>query len=272
MPGIKDVVWVNDKDLGDLGFVLNNDLSGWRDTPTFRDRYSNLPGRMGAVSLSRELETEPRRMTLAGLLHATSVANLLANKDELHARLAEGTIEVRFSDDEERVYYGKLDGAVRISSIRPALVQKGHACQFTILCPDPHIYHRRTTVVPFAAAAAQVPLGTGVSTPILRIGTAPGGAATDPTITYKDHRGDTITSLVLSYTFGASEWLDIDSELEKITDESDANQISAISSGDFPRFDPHDAAGEDGPYPTIEISAATGAIDFAEAHYRKAWI
>lgn len=265
-------VYINDKDLSDLGFILETP-EGFREGLTFPDRRTGLPGRVGTVRLAREDESSPRRIILVGTLFATpseGVSTLRSHLDELKGRLYDGDIEVRFSDDEERVFYGRTEN-VGHTAIPPALTQRGMRLRVPILCSDPLIYARRSTVVPFAAAAAQLPLGTAPSTPLLRIGTAPGGAATNPTITYKDHRGDTITTLALTYTFGASEWLDIDCELAKITDESDANQISALTSGDFPVFDPHDASGESGPYPTIEISAATGAIDFAEAHYRKAW-
>jgi hypothetical protein len=260
-------VYINDFNLRNLGFVLETP-EGWRSGFTVPDRRTGLPGRVGTVRLAREDETQPRRLILVGHQLADDLTQLNSRLNELKGRLYEGDLEIRMGDALDWVFIGRTD-SFEPTPIPPALMQAAHRLRISILCSDPLIYARYPTVVSFGGAAAECPLATGVSVPRIRIGTAPGGALTNPTITYRDHRGVAVTTMTLTATLGASQWLEIDNDLSKITDQAGANRISALTGGDFIALDPHHAAGEAGPYPTLEVSVATGAVDFATAEYRK---
>lgn len=256
-------LFLNDYDLTRIGFTLENEIQGWRNGLTVRDRTTQLPGRVGTVALARTFETEGRMLTLTGMQKANSLAILLPWYRELKQRAQEGTVEVRFIDDQDKVYYARAEN-VEVIGQPPSLQHPANRVRLSFLCPDPLIYDRNGSVAGFSAAAGEIPLGTANVFPIIRIN----GAVTNPVITYKDFRGDTIATFGLTAVIASGEWREIDMNLSKVTDESGVNQISEWSSGSFFALDSQDSAGEDGPYGTLEISPTADC----DVLYRKSYL
>lgn len=257
-------LYVNDYPMDRIGLFPDAEgITGSRGTVTVRDEVTNLPGRQGVISLARESETVPRRIVLETIGRGTSAANLQTRLREIRQRFSEGVIEVRFQDDPEKVFYCKLE-SIDVRGIAPMIPQPNHNLRITLLGQDPIIYDRNATPVAFSNVPGEVPLGTAPSFGIIRIS----GAVTNPTLTYKDIRGDTIGTFGLTVTLAAGEFREIDMDKSTVLDDAGLNAIDEFSSGDFFAFDPADAAGEDGPYPTVETSPDTDC----DALYRKAYL
>lgn len=257
---------VNDYDVSRIGVVLENGNSGWRDGLSVRDRGTQLPGRVGMVALSREFETTGRVLNLIGMQKATSMSQLQSWFREFKQRMTEGTIEIRFVDDLDKVYFGRTED-LGVLGNAPAFAdgnRVGHRIRMQILCPDPLIYARFGTVAGFNSAAGEMPVGIAPSFPIIRIN----GAVTNPVITMKDFRGETIATLGLTAVIASGEFYEVNMDLSQIVDEVGDNQIDTMSSGGFFALDSIDSAGEDGPYPTLEVSPDAAC----EVLYRKAYL
>jgi len=257
-------LYVNDYPMDRIGlFPLAEGMQGHRGTLTFRDEVTDLPGRVGTISLARESESTPRRIVLETIGRGTSAANLQTRLREIRQRFSEGEIEVRFQDDIEKLFYCKLE-SIDVTGIAPMIPQPNHNLRITLLAQDPLIYDRNATVAGFSAVAGELPLGTAPTFPIVRIS----GAVTNPVLTYKDFAGNTEQTFGLTVTLASGEFREIDMDKSTIVDEAGLNAISEKSSGDFFSFDPEDAAEEDGPYPTISCSPDANC----DALYRKAYL
>lgn len=257
-------ITVNGFDLGELGFVLQNDADGWRDGVALGAlELAPVPGSAGVAVLGRT--TSARSIGVSGAMRADTMAELLASTDELKARLSDGVLEVAFGDDAARVFFCELDGPVRIAPERPVITQPMHWLRFTLLCPVGYVFDASPTIVDFSAAAAECPLGTGAVAPLLRLI----GPATNPVVTYRDARGDEIATLGMTAELAAGDVREIDCGRFRIVDGGGVNRIGELTSGDFLAMDPRDALGEDGPYPTLEVSGLTGN---ALVMYRRSWL
>ena len=266
-------LWVNDFDMSRLGFLVLN-VEEHRAGLTFPDRTTALPGRVGTVALAREFESTPRRLVIMGNQLASSAAQLVDDVTALKQRCQEGTVEVRFSDNSDRVYLCRAS-KIAVTPVSPALPRSGkalHSIRLEMLAQDPLIYDRQGTVAGFSTAKAELPLGTAPSLPTLRVH---GPTTVGWTLTYKDFRGVTkaVQTMSSTVTLGSTEYALRDHELCTMTSSTGGDLVAALSStSDDPFFalDPQDGAGgSTGPWPTVEtnVAAMTG-----DAIYRRAYL
>lgn len=266
----RTALYLNDYDTSRLGLTVEQ-VDGWLDAPSHRDRVSQLPTRVGAIILAPDAETAPRSITVSGVITATSLRLVRTAVDNLKARLFAGTVEVRFRDHVDRVVYARCEEKRVVASppqFADAVTGRSWTrISFALFCPDPLIYAREATVVGFSDLRREAPLGTAVSAPTLRIM----GPATNPTIRYRDVRGAIRTEM----EFGAlsllsTDYLEIDCErftVKQFTSGVESNAIDELTSaGTFVALDPQDGDG-DASYPTLEVTSGTG-----EALYRRSWI
>lgn len=263
-------MWLNDFDTSRLGLIVES-LDGWLDSPSTRDRVSQLPTRTGAIILAPDAETAPRTLAIGGLIRRNTMALVRSSIDELKSRLFAGTIEVRFRGHPDRVAYARCEehrfipGAPQFAE---AITAKAWGrVTFSLFCPDPLVYEREATIVGFTATRRQVPLGTAVSAPTIRIM----GPATNPSVRMRDARGVVKTEMQFGATsLLSTDYLEVDCErftVKRFTSGVESNAISALTSaGAFIALDPQDGDGGS-VYPTLEVTSGTG-----EAHYRRSWI
>ena len=264
-------MWINDYDTSrELGLIVES-IDGWLDSPSTRDRVSQLPTRTGAIILAPDAETAPRTIAIGGVIRRNTMALVRASIDELKARLFAGTVEVRFRGHADRVAYARCEehrfvpGAPQFAE---AITAKAWGrVSFSLFCPDPLVYERDATIVGFSSVRRQVPLGTAVSAPTIRIM----GPATNPTIRYRSARGTIVTAMEFgATTLLSTDYLEIDGErftVRKFTSGVESNAIDSLTSaGTFIALDPQDGNGGSA-YPTLEVTSGTG-----EAHYRRSWI
>lgn len=259
-----NVLFVNDFDCSALGLIVA-DVDGWLHAPSARDKTTQLPGRVGAVLLAPEAETAPRNLVINGVIKRASVVSARAALLEMQERLYRGTVELRFADDPDKVYYARTTDA-DWSGTPPQFVNPNGRVSIRATCFDPLVYDRYGSVVGFTTVRSAVPLGSAVSAPILRVM----GAVTNPTITYRDKSGTSKRTMGFTVTLGVNDYLEIDCELFKITRYTAgmASQgIALLTAGDFLALDPQDGDYAGSVWPTLELSGGSG-----EANYRRAWL
>lgn len=258
-------MWVNDFDTGTIGLIVSS-VDGWAHAPSTRDKTSLLPTRVGAIILAPEAETAPRPLVIDGLIRRANQAATKAAILDLQERLYCGTVELRFADDPDKVYYARVtDGDVLAGPYQFA--NRDARIQIRATCHDPLIYDRYGSVVGFSSARAPVPLGSAVSAPMLIVS----GTTANPAITYRDKSGTVKQTMVFTVTLGANDYLEVDCELFKVTRYTAgvaSNGIALLTSGDFLRLDPHDSDPASGVWATLE----TNGSNLGECHYRRCWL
>lgn len=261
--GQATALYIDDFDTSRIGFWARR-ADGRQGVVTVRDRTTQLPKRAGEIALAREGDHAPRRIIVVGTIKGTSVSQVLSRREELKGRLSRGTVEVRFVDDPDRVYYARLEeGDIRGTD--PEFNTLYSDVSFTLYCPDPLIYQRYSTRIPFTSQKAAMPLGRAPSLPIIRIA----GAVTNPVLTLRDIRGAIVKTLGLTVTLGATEYVEINCEtsaITRVTAGVAANAPALMTSGDFLMLDPHDGDPVTNLWPTLECSPTAAC----EALYTKA--
>lgn len=259
-------LFLNDFDTSSLGLAVEN-VDGWNSSPSARDRVTQLPGRVGSIILAPEAETASRTLRLSGVIRSTSVKAVRAAIDELKHRLFAGTIEVRFADDPEKVFYARCEEKQLVVT-PPQFINPYSRVSIGLFCPDPLIYDRLASAIAFTPSVrAPVPLGTAVSAPLIRIM----GPVSGLSVTYRDKSGTARQTMSFSsLAMLGTDYLEIDCELFAISlyqSGVKSNAISQLISGDFIAVDPQDGDYASGAWPTLECSQGTG-----EVLYRRAWL
>ena len=247
-----------------LGFKIGR-VEGHRAAPERIYPLNELPGADGAILLSEDGVVKARRITLQAYQRGPDLPTLLANQDELLWRLWGRDVELIFGDRADRFIRGRAE-PFEFPLIQPDLVQTAHHVRITFLCKDPRYYATALSSVAIGGAATPIPLGSAPSHPLITLN----GAATGPQLVYRDAAGTERLRMDFGGTSigsGASLVIDCDPEAMTITDGAGANRADALKLGRFPRFDPRDAYGLGGPWPTLEVSSGSGVVS-----YRKAWL
>jgi len=260
--------WINDFDVTRLGFIVEDTDDQLGAGLSFPNRTTGLPGRVGTIALAREFESTPRSIVVRGHMEASSRAQMVTDRDALKARCYDGLVELRFADDEERVFLAYCQSFIP-TAMAPAFqngTHKAHdALRITFLCQDPLAYDREATVLPLTTSRVDVETGTGVSLPSIRVF---GAIAAGFTITYRDFRGisQATLSMTTATTLGSTESMTIDHELSTIVKSDGSNLIGNMSTGsEFFGIDFQDSAGSTGPWPTLELSVGTGDVLYKRA-------
>jgi len=270
-------LYINDFDVSRLGFVVGDVIEKHRGGLTFPDRTSGLPGHVGTIALAREWESTPRRVVVTGMQDGPTVSQLVEDVNDLKQRCFEGSVELRFVDDANKVYYARCED-FDTTMIGPALARGAgararHRIRITFLCQDPLIYDRNGSVIGFSTAKAEVPLGTAPSLPLIRVN---GPTTCGFVYTYSDFTGVSQATLALSTAveLSSTQYMLIDHELSSITSSTGGDFVSSFSTGsEFFAFDPqHGAGGTTGPWPTLQIDSTGSTGLTADALFKRAYL
>lgn len=255
-------VIVDGKDLSELGFVVDNGLSGWRNSLSIAQLWRRLPGRVAAIRATAEDQYDAREIVIPGTQVADSLAQLKQWEDELKWRLSRGELEVKFAEEDTRFYRAWLDGEVQVGGIQPVQAQRGHRVRIPLICPDGREWSdtEESVAVADTDGAVDVPLGTALVRPVVTVDLA------SFTLTYRDSGGTQQAQLQVS---GASTTpVTVDMEARTITT-ANGGEIDTLASGDFFALDPRDGDYPSSTWPTVELSGGTGTATFV---YRKAYL
>ena len=266
-------LYVNDFDVTRLGITVSSVIQRHRAGLSFPDRTTALPGRVGTIALAREFESSPRRLTVQATQSSSSAEQLVTDINEFKRRCYAGTVELRFSDDPNKVYLARCED-IDVTPMAPALRKSGvtvHQIRVTFLCQDPLIYDRYATVAAFSTAPGEMPLGSAPSLPTFRVfGPSTGSGFT---LTYKNAAGTAQAAFTLSgaaAVMSSTEYITINTELATVVHSDGANLQTIMSSTSaYFSLDPQDAAGSTGPFCTVEINA-TGVT--GDALFKKSWL
>jgi hypothetical protein len=174
-------------------------------------------------------------------------------------RRCRGVREIVRDDAPSRAWYGEL---VDAKATIPAgnLVNPCTLLDLVFRVPDPRRHDLETQLRTLSATPTAIPTGTGTSAPRIRI-FGGGTAVVDPEIVLRAPSGAELARLELTGSLGSNTWLDVDVASEWIHLVSSGTRTSALSwltSGQFPVLDANDAAGPEGPYPTLALESASG--------------
>lgn len=254
-------LFVDGKDLRDLGLIVQSDLEGWRHSLGRQHQSRGQPGRIGEARLTRTSRAEARRMVVRGYQRAPDLSTLLARRDELLWRLdGAQDIEVKFSDQLDRRFVARLDGPVRIEGIQPSLTAAKHRVEIPLRCEDPRAYETSETQVTVGSADGDVdvPLGTAPVEPTIEVDVA------SFTLTYKSASGEVLETLEVA---GASATpVTVDMEAQTITS-SNGSEMDALASGWFFSLAPHDGDYPTSTWPTLAVDAGTASVSYRKAFH-----
>lgn len=234
-------VWVNDRPIEDYGLQASN-LAPWWFPVGLRLPANPVPGRRGERITDRGATSVARRIPLVTLLSATTVADRLTKLDAI-ARDFTGVLEIRVSDDPERVGYGTLESG-SLSFFGPQLVGPDVTPTYELVCSDPVKYDRRSQllVIPNAAIPVAVPCGTVGHRGKLWIMDTLASRAID--VVAGD--GSVTSRTRLTGTLAANEYLELDMDRDSptITHVAGSTRTDAFTwlnpLDGFPVFDPLD--------------------------------
>jgi hypothetical protein len=212
----------------------------------------------GPPRLTQRHRLVGRTLTIAVDVRPGTLALRSTFVDALTRRLA-GVREYVVEDAPDRAWYGEL-ATIRA---RPTAVNTGNPLtlvEIDVAVPDPRRHDRETQLRTLSATPTPIPTGTGTSAPRIRIFGA-STAVVDPELVLRAPSGAELARLELTGSLGSNTWLDVDVASEWIHLVSSGTRTGALSwltGGQFPLLDGADAAGPDGPYPTLAIESASG--------------
>jgi len=246
---------VDGYDVSLIGFIGESFRSPF-DTGVRTYKQAEAHARIGKVVTSVQPAVNPKNFTMTGHLLGETRAEADSRLNELKHRLYKDTITVRFSND-ETVEYRARCVSVKAVAITPEMIQRAYQISIQLLLVDPRNYAIADSVVGFGSATA-MPMGTAPTEPVIRL-----SGGTNPVMIYKDSSAVEIARMEFTW---AGTWIDIDMDRKTIIDNAAANQIAALTTGEFFSLDPYDGDYQTSAWPTLEVTSSTG-----QATYRKAY-
>jgi phage-related protein len=268
-------IYLNNLDPESLGWQVVK-VTGLGDAGAQRLALVDVVGRSGSAIVSNRPGSSPRQITvqLAGKFSTLKLMETALTR--MLAIIGHGLLEVRDARDPEKVCYGFLEGMTD-EAADPQYVSNPLArLTLKITCPDPLRFDRVASVIGFGAAYGNIPCGTAPFGPLLRIY----GQPTSPfTVTYRGQDGVARQVMGFTLTLGASDYLDIDCDLQTIVKvvagtPSNAMDTWTTNADGFIVIDPSDAEYDHGSqhpdagrgWPILELSTGTGLAIYRRAY------
>jgi len=265
-------VFVNDIDLSDYGFGLNENTRGHADSPALSDVSVPVVGFPGVLWAGEETVVTPRALPVGGFLSAATNALLIAAEDNLKALCADGAVRIRFGDRTDQEF---RNARMRAFSVTPRGALNGVARNIVIefLLDDPLRYRINPDGYALTTARVRCPLGTAPSAPVIILST--GGSATavvNPVITIRNAVGAIVQTMTCTGSIAQNDFWRVDSARASITKSiagTASDGISLWTAGDFVLLRPADAWFEQAAWPTVELSSSAGAAVGAIMYWRR---
>lgn len=252
-------IWINEVDLGDLGFALSVGTQGHADAPELTAVEVTTAAWPGPMFAAEPTVATSRRLTIAGNLRQSTLALLVAAEDALKALAEDGAVRIRFRD--------RLDQEFRDARCTKCAIQRRGALfgvsadvvlEFALALPVR--VRREPDGYALSSVRTPCPIGTAPSAPVLIVHGG-GASLTNPTVTVRNAAGDVVQTMGFTVTLGATEYLRIDSArgfVTRVAAGAPTDGASTYASGDFPLLRPSDAWAAFSAWPTIELGAASG--------------
>lgn len=252
------VLWINGVDVEDLGLSVTS-LDRWGAGMEFEFPSQGASGYLGHF-VTQEASAPPRVVSLRLVVPCETVAARSAILTSVLARL-QGLLELRFSDEPDRVLYGLRTREVTAGVVASkSFVVPDLDVSIEITCHDPAKYDRFMQTAAFSSIAMPVPTGNLPHGGIMYIF----GAATNPGVTYRNMLKDVVTQMGFTVTLGSDDFLKVDNDLETVTYYNNGiaeDGLGLWTSGDgFPQCDPADGDVLGEAYPSLEVNSGNGVL------------
>lgn len=231
----------------------------------------NVPALAGGLDPGIVPNEAPRVLSVSFMVSVATDALLPAALDAIKEVCGTGLVQIRTLYSTTRALYGVLQ-PFDVTAFQKTI--PGWASgTMTFLCPCPYWLALTSDVISFGATAVDIPLGTAPSvgrddwSAILEIT----GAATTPTITYLDSAGNTIGTVVVTYSLAAGDTLRIDLGRRLVQRRVSGTWSDAwtyLTAGyTLPALDPADGSFDNALWPKLKVSSGSGQLYYTK-HYR----
>jgi hypothetical protein len=224
----------------------------------------------GASAFAPTVALRERQLRLSLDIRPITLPERVAVMDTLARRLA-GALEIGTDDVPMRVWDAML-AEVRVEMPAGPVANPMCLVDLAFTTADPRRRDRETSVRALSGTAVACPTGTAVAAPIVTLF----GDATpvvDPSVVLRRADGQVAATLALTGSLGADTWLEIDAGTEWVWLSTAGVRTSAlawVTSGTFPLLSGEDAATADGPFPTLQLTAASGTPT-GVVRWRRRW-
>ena len=253
-------------DIGTLGAAVSVP-DDWRDT-TDQKRGLVVPGggHVGIITAPIPAVSAGRLKFSIGM-DADDLATLVANRNELVARLSRGEVQLAFSDRPLWAFFAYRGQIKRARGLKPELTQTAQVLDCSFELPVRYLQKITAESVSLTTAFADLPAGTGPIYPVITIN----GAATpvvDPVITLEDSAAVEIGTLTLTASLGAGVSRVVDMLNETVKDGGGVSKYAEKTAGKFLRVLPEDFVHYASSWARAKLTATSG-VPTGTAAYRR---
>lgn len=266
---------IDGDDLKALGWRLMRH-GGLDAGPTIEVPTTTLPGLGVESEVSGLASARPRRFSVTWGYKASTYAALESALAGLKARLYGRSVVVATDrrpgqQITARVADFPVTNGVGAQDVAPYWLE----AEVGFVAVSPYWEDATAQVVAFGTSAVALPQGTVATEGILLL-TASGGSVVDPTLTYKTSAGVAVATVPAVITIANGDAIEIDVTRETVRKRVGgvwSNAASALAVGfTWPVFSPLDGSFITSSWPTMQVSASSGAaLAAGSATYRRRW-
>lgn len=261
------ILYANGLDFdADLGCIPVS-MTGLLGAPARTLSLLDIPGMPGAFDSGVAPREAVRTIEIKCLVKASSETTLYTTLDYAKSVLGNGLVELIGPYSSTRAFYGVLVSA-EVSPFVETVLNGWATCVFRFVCPLPYAIATSPSVVALGSTATAIPLGTAPSrgrdtfSAIIEIV----GAATTPTVTYKNSAGATIGTMIFTYSPAGGDSIVIDCGrriVSRFIASTQSNAFSFVTADyTFPALDPTDGDWFTSAWPTLTVSSGTATITY----------
>jgi len=265
---VKTSVTLNGIDLAQLyGFALDPGSPSPFDIPARTTPVLAIPGAAGVILPGTAPAVGPKTLTFGGTFVAYSQSEIVATEAAIKDIAANGLVQIVFSQQSARAWYGVLQG-LTVTYPSYGSLNRIARVSFSFLCPIPYAINIAQETIAFGSTAVTIPLGTAPSvgrddwSAAIHIV----GAATTPTLTYADGAGNTVGTMVFTSSPAAGDHIRIDIGrrlVKKSVSGTYSNAFGDLTAGyTWPALDPGDGSWNSSLWPSLKVSSGVGILTY----------
>jgi hypothetical protein len=260
---MSDVVYLGGVDANALGLSLTALPGAW-SAPATPYATLTVPQYDGVRLTRARPDVGARTIELVGLLRNDTAAAAETAVQTLKDAVLQRLVPIRFGFQPSREYRGVCQ-AFEADLFAPGNLAGWCRVALSFLLPDPWAVDVTPTALGGAAGVRlPVEVGTGPTWAVVRVE----GAATTPTLTYRNYAGTVLGTLAYGDSLAAGDALVVDAvrggEVTRYTAGTASNGLEDTAAGfSFPEFSPRDAVRSASAWPTVETDSGTLTVTYA---------
>jgi hypothetical protein len=230
----------------------------------------DIPQAPGSLDPGITPGEDTRGIVITGFINATDYTTLYAALDALKEVCGTGLVEIRTAYSATRAFYGVLE-TPDINAYVDTILNGRVAITLAFTCPYPYALALTPNTIGIGAANVDIPLGTAPSqgrdqwSALIEIV----GAATTPTLTYSNYRGDVLGTMAFTYSPLAGDSIVIDCGrriVNRFVSGVRSSAMSFLTAGySFPALDPGDGNVLASLWPKLSLSSGTANLLYWQA-------